>query len=63
MPLARVRRAIHGLNTHAPHQGRDVPPPNRMAVPLQEVPQHASSGKRMGQMQRVDPTHQGQLRC
>ena len=62
MPLAEVRLAIHGLNTHAPHQGRDVPPPNRMTVSPQEIAQHPGSGKRILQMQRVDPAHQGQLR-
>ena len=58
MPLAGVRLAIQGLNTHAPHQRGDMPPANRMASFPQEVPQHASSGKWIGQMKRVNLTHQ-----
>ena len=62
MPLARVRLAIHGLNTHAPQQGRDVPPPKRMAFSPEQIAQHPGSSKRMVQREFVNPAHQYQIR-
>ena len=60
--VAGVRLAIQGLNPHAPHQRGDMPPVNRMARSPQEVPQHARAGKRIGQMQLVEPPHQREHR-
>jgi hypothetical protein len=62
MPAAEMRLPIQGLNTHAAHQGRHMPPPNGLALLPQEIAQHAGAGKRMGQMQLVDPPHQRERR-
>ena len=57
VPAAEMRLTIQGLQAHAAHQGRDVPPPNGQALLPQEIAQHARTGKRMGQMPLVDPPH------
>jgi hypothetical protein len=62
MPAAEMRLPIQGLNTHAAHQGRHMPPPDGLALLPQEITQHAGAGKRMGQMQLVDPPHQRERR-
>jgi len=61
MPLAGVGPAIHGRDAHASHQGGHVPPPNGLALSPQEVTQHPGTGKRIVQMQCVNPAHQCQL--
>ena len=60
MPLAGAGLAIHRIDPHARHQGAHTRAPDRMALSPQEVPQHSSSSKRIGQMELVDPTHQRQ---
>ena len=62
MPLAGVRLTIHRLNAHARHQGGYMPPPNRMAFSPEQIAQHPGTGKRMVQMEFVDPTHPCQVR-
>jgi hypothetical protein len=60
---ARARLAIQDLQAHAAHEGGHVPTPNRMAFLPSQIAQHPGTGKRMGQMQRVEPAHQPQIRC
>jgi hypothetical protein len=62
MPLTRPRPAIHRGDAHTPHQGRDLPSPNGMALLPEEIPQHPGAGKRIVQMQCVNPAHQRQYR-
>ena len=50
------------VDAHTPHQGRDLPPPNGMTLLPEEITQHAGAGKRILQMQLVNPTHQRQCR-
>jgi hypothetical protein len=61
MPAAEKRLTIQGLQAHAAHQRRDVPPPKGQALMPQEIAQHARSGKRILQIQRVNPSHQPEL--
>jgi len=62
MPAVEMRLPIQGLNTHAPHQRGDMSSSNGVALLPQEIAQHPGAGKRMGQMQLVDPPHQRERR-
>ena len=62
MALTRTRHTIHRGDAHAAHQGGHVPPSNRMAFSPEQIAQHPGSGKRMVQMQLVNPTHERQHR-
>jgi hypothetical protein len=55
MPLAGVRLAIHCLDAHARPQGGHAPLSDRMAFSPEQIAQHPGSGKRMVQMELVDP--------
>ena len=62
MPPAERRLPIQGLKAHAAHQGGHMPPPHRVPLVPQEITQHAGAGKRILQMEFVDPPHQCQRR-
>jgi hypothetical protein len=62
MPTAERRLPIQGLNTHTAHQCGHMPPPDGLALLPYEIAQHAGAGKRILQVQLVDPPHQHQLR-
>ena len=49
------------LNAPARHQGGHVPMPPRMPVWPAPIAQPPGAGKRMVQLERVDPAHQGQI--
>ena len=57
----RIRPAIDRLDSHALHQGRDMPAANRKTLPAQKIAQHAAARERTLQMQLVDPPHHAQI--
>ena len=62
MSAAERRLPIQGLKAHAAHQCGHMPPYNGVALMPYEIAQHARAGKRIRQMQLVDPPHQRERR-
>ena len=53
-----VAPAIDRLDSHALHQGRDMPAADRDALAVEKIAQHAGARERALQMQFVDPPHE-----
>ena len=60
MPLAGAGFAVDRRDPHAPHQRRHMAPSDSMALAPEDIPEHPGAGKRILQMQFVNPAHQGQ---
>lgn len=55
------RTAVDSLNTHTLHEIADFQPANLVSFTAQQALQHAASGKRIVEMQLIDPPHQGKI--
>jgi hypothetical protein len=53
--------AVDGLDSHLFHQRFYVPATNLQALLPEQVAQHPAAGKRIVEMQFVDPPHQPQI--
>ena len=51
-----------GVHAHAAHQGGHMAPPHSLPLVPQQIAQHTGAGKRIPQMEFVDPPHQRQRR-
>ncbi len=60
MPQAGAGLAGDGRDAHVAHEGGHVAPTDPLAVAPEEVVQHPRAGKRILQMEFVNPPHQGQ---
>ena len=58
--LAGAGLTVHGHDPNAPHQGGHMAPSHSMPLAPENIAQHPGSGKRILQMELVNPTHQGQ---
>ena len=52
-----VGPAINGLDSHAPHQGSDMPATNHPALLPEQIAQHTATRKGITQMELVDAPH------
>jgi hypothetical protein len=59
--FAGARTTIDRLDSHAFHQGRDMPATDREAFAAEKIAQHAGPRERALQMQFVHPPHEAQV--
>ena len=62
MAAVRVGLLVQSLDTLLPHQRGHMLAADLMAFSLEHVAQHAAAGKRIVEVQFVDPAHQRQVR-
>ena len=56
-----VGPAINGLDSHAPHQGSDMPATHHQALLPEQIAQHTATRKGIPQMELVDAPHLPQI--